>query len=77
MRLAERFRSLGIPVIESYPGAAQDIMGIPRKGAGVEYLRQGLADFGVRGSFVDNTVSHDELDANVGNSRLVLSIGTI
>ena len=34
MRLAERLRSMGIPVIESYPGAAQDILGIPRKGAG-------------------------------------------
>jgi predicted nuclease with RNAse H fold len=32
MRLATRLRRLGIPVIESYPGAAQDIMGIPRKG---------------------------------------------
>jgi len=63
MRLAERFRSLGIPVIESYPGAAQDIMGIPRKGAGPEYLRQGLAEFGIEGSFVENPVSHDELDA--------------
>src|SRR5262249_12826008 len=51
IRLAERFRALGIPVIESYPGAAQDIMGIPRKGAGTEFLRQGLADFGVRGRF--------------------------
>lgn len=63
MRLAERFRAVGVPVIESYPGAAQDIMAIPRKGAGLEYLRQGLADFGIRGSFVDNPVSHDELDA--------------
>src|SRR5262249_16232997 len=50
MRMAARFRSEGIPVIESYPGAAQDIMGIPRKGAGIEFLRQGLVDFGIRGS---------------------------
>jgi len=63
IRLAERFRALGVPVIESYPGAAQDIMGIPRKGAGTEFLRQGLADFGVRGRFESNAVSHDELDA--------------
>lgn len=63
MRLAQRFRSVGIPVIESYPGAAQDIMGIPRKGAGLEFLRQGLADFGIRGSFVDTAATHDELDA--------------
>ncbi len=63
MRLAQRFRSVGIPVIESYPGAAQDIMGIPRKGVGVEFLRQGLADFGVRGPFIRTPVTHDELDA--------------
>jgi predicted nuclease with RNAse H fold len=63
MRLAERLRSAGIPVIESYPGAAQDIMGIPRKGAGAEFLKQGLADFGIKGGFRDHSVSHDELDA--------------
>ena len=63
MRLAARFRSVGMPVIESYPGAAQDIMGIPRKGAGTEFLKQGLADFGIRGRFLEHTVSHDELDA--------------
>ncbi|WP_214470878.1 ribonuclease H-like domain-containing protein [Mesorhizobium sp. dw_380] len=61
IRLAESFRNLGVPVIESYPGAAQDIMRIPRKGAGVEWLKLGLADFGV---ISDLTVaSHDELDA--------------
>ena len=63
IRLAERFRRAGVPVIESYPGAAQDIMGIPRKGAGIEFLRQGLADFGIQGSFVGTAVTHDELDA--------------
>ena len=48
---------------QSYPGAAQDIMGIPRKGAGVEFLRQGLIDFGVDGAFAREMVCHDELDA--------------
>ena len=43
--------------------AAQDIMGIPRKGAGVEFLKQGLVDFGIRGPFVNDDVTHDELDA--------------
>ena len=47
MRLATRLRRLGIPVIESYPGAAQDIMGIPRKGAGEALLKVGLQEFGV------------------------------
>ena len=36
IRLARSLRERGIPVIESYPGAAQDIMRIPRKGAGPE-----------------------------------------
>ncbi len=61
--LAEKFRKLGIPVIESYPGAAQDIMRIPRKGRGVEWLRIGLQDFGISGTFDDDKVTHDELDA--------------
>ncbi len=63
IRLAEHFRSLGLPVIESYPGAAQDIMGIPRKRAGLDYLKQGLKDFGITGEFLDSKVSHDEVDA--------------
>lgn len=63
MRLANRLREMGIPVIESYPGAAQDIMRIPRKGAGQEWLRLGLKEFGVLGAYADGRVSHDELDA--------------
>jgi uncharacterized protein YprB with RNaseH-like and TPR domain/predicted nuclease with RNAse H fold/dephospho-CoA kinase len=63
MRLATHFRALGIPVIESYPGAAQDIMNIPRKRASLEYLKRGLTEFGITGSFLDNDVSHDEVDA--------------
>jgi uncharacterized protein YprB with RNaseH-like and TPR domain/predicted nuclease with RNAse H fold/dephospho-CoA kinase len=63
IRLATLLRSEGVPVIESYPGAAQDIMRIPRKRAGLEYLIRGLADFGVRGNFVRGDVTHDEVDA--------------
>jgi dephospho-CoA kinase len=54
---------MGVPVIESYPGAAQDIMGIPRKRASLEYLKDGLGEFGIQGDFLATTVSHDELDA--------------
>lgn len=63
MRLADRFRKLGVPVIESYPGAAQDIMGIPRKGASLDYLSKGLELFGVKGNYLTEKVCHDELDA--------------
>lgn len=63
MRLAGIFRTKGVPVIESYPGAAQDIMRIPRKGAGIEWLQLGLKEFGITGAFEHEKVSHDELDA--------------
>lgn len=63
IRLAAEFRKVGIPVIESYPGAAQDIMNIPRKRAGLELLEAGLQEFGIKGKFLREQVSHDELDA--------------
>jgi uncharacterized protein YprB with RNaseH-like and TPR domain/predicted nuclease with RNAse H fold/dephospho-CoA kinase len=63
IRLAKYFRSIGIPVIESYPGAAQDIMNIPRKQADMSLLRAGIVEFGIFGEFESQDVSHDELDA--------------
>ncbi len=63
IKLANRFRSMGIPVIESYPGAAQDIMNIPRKRASLDLLSKGLEQFGIEGDFTKLTISHDELDA--------------
>jgi uncharacterized protein YprB with RNaseH-like and TPR domain/predicted nuclease with RNAse H fold/dephospho-CoA kinase len=62
-RLTDQLRHLGVPVIESYPGAAQDILRIPRKRASLEFLKTGLADFGLIGEFLSGEVSHDELDA--------------
>lgn len=50
-------------VIESYPGAAQDILGITRKKVSTEELKQGLIDFGLSGTFADSKITHDELDA--------------
>lgn len=61
--LARRLRQLGLPVIESYPGAAQDILGIPRKRQSIEYLAKGLQNFGITGEYTEKPVSHDELDA--------------
>ncbi|MBN3869512.1 ribonuclease H-like domain-containing protein [Nostoc sp. JL33] len=63
IRLAKYFREKGIAVIESYPGAAQDIMNIPRKKASIELLKIGLSEFGVRGEYTEQPISHDELDA--------------
>lgn len=61
--LANTFRKRGLPVIESYPGAAQDILRIPRKGAGVEWLRLGLQEFGINLKPGSGEAAHDELDA--------------
>ncbi len=58
--LAEKMRKRGLGVIESYPGAAQDILNIPRKNKGVKELASGLAEYGIVGNL---DVSHDELDA--------------
>jgi histidinol phosphatase-like PHP family hydrolase/predicted nuclease with RNAse H fold/dephospho-CoA kinase len=56
-------QSDGAPtVIESYPGAAQDILCIPRKQKGLELLRDGLRRLGLNGNGLD-TRSHDEMDA--------------
>jgi predicted nuclease with RNAse H fold len=48
-------------VIEVYPGGAQDVLGIPRKQQGLERLRAGLENVGVRG--LNDRMSDHELDA--------------
>lgn len=58
--LADKLRQEGLTVIESYPGAAQDILGIPRKSKGKQVLAAALAEYGIKG---DLDISHDELDA--------------
>lgn len=63
IRLAKAFRKRGYTVIESYPGAAQDIMRIPRKKSSLDDLAGGLAAFGVKGPFLSEQPCHDELDA--------------
>jgi len=63
MRLAKAFRKRGYKVIESYPGAAQDIMRIPRKKSSLDDLAGGLQAFGIKGACLDEGCSHDELDA--------------
>lgn len=58
--LTGKLRKQGIPVIESYPGAAQDVLGIPRKGVDEALLALGLNEFGYH---VPQGITHDELDA--------------
>lgn len=63
MRLARQLRECGVRVIESYPGAAQDMLGIPRKKASLHELKWGLSRAGIMGEFLTQNVTHDEVDA--------------
>jgi predicted nuclease with RNAse H fold len=61
--LHETLAGFGKQVVEVYPGMAQDVLQIPRKGQGVDLLRRGLKRAGIRGIPRKRRVSHDELDA--------------
>ncbi|MGE0136065.1 MAG: DUF429 domain-containing protein [Dehalococcoidia bacterium] len=61
--LCERLLAAGEHVAEVYPGMVQDILGIPRKQAGLGGLARGLRRAGVRGLPRSRRVTHDELDA--------------
>jgi len=61
MNLAESLTKREIRTIEVYPGAAQDLWGIPRKQKDVEGLRAGLEGVGL--CSISKGLSHDELDA--------------
>lgn len=61
IRLKAELEKKGLTVIETYPGAAQDILQIPRKGRGLDQLEKGLRSVGIKGLF--DGMSGDELDA--------------
>lgn len=63
IRLADLFRKNGCPVIECFPGAAQDVIQLPRKRTDESLLKKGLTRFGLNGPFKRKNVCHDELDA--------------
>lgn len=63
INLSVRLRKMGYPVIECFPGAAQDILQLPRKRTDVNLLKTGLLRLGIRGDFENRKVVHDELDA--------------
>jgi uncharacterized protein len=63
IRLRDVLEGRELRVVESYPGAAQDLLGLPRKGAGTEVLRQALLAYGFRGDVHRPEITHDELDA--------------
>lgn len=61
IRLREELERQNLKVIETYPGAAQDILDIPRKGCGLDVLNKGLSSFVIKGLTAD--MRGDELDA--------------
>jgi predicted nuclease with RNAse H fold len=63
IKLAGELRRAGVDVIESYPGAAQDILGMPRKKASLQELKWGLSRAGITGDFLTSDITHDEVDA--------------
>ena len=63
MALAAELRAQGLTVIEAYPGGAQDVLGLPRKGDGPERLARALVRFGFSGDVAGRELTHDELDA--------------
>ena len=71
IELSIKLRSLGVPVIESYPGVVQDIIGLPRKQASLTLLKKGLGIFGLKGKFLKENVSHAKVAiANKDNAAL-------
>jgi uncharacterized protein len=61
IRLRKFFEAKSLKVIEAYPGGAQDVLGIPRKGKGIDKLLAGLQELGLAG--LNITMSDHELDA--------------
>lgn len=61
IKVRKRLERKGYKVIEVYPGAAQDILGIPRKRKGLNKLREGLKKFGIKN--IADIKGSDELDA--------------
>lgn len=63
IELSDIFKEQGFKVIESYPGAAQDILWIPRKRVDLEELENALKNIGINIFLSSEKVTHDELDA--------------
>jgi len=63
MSLRASLSARGIEAIESYPGAIQDLLKMPRKQAGLLSLAGALRNYGVDLGKPDDQLTGDELDA--------------
>ena len=61
LALKAKIRAMGFRVVECYPGAAQDVWGIPRQHRDRKGLLAGLRSLGING--VSKAATGDELDA--------------
>lgn len=61
LALKAEIRAMGYRAIECYPGAAQDVWGVPRQHQDRKELLAGLKRLGVRG--LTKAATSDELDA--------------
>lgn len=61
LALKAEIETMGYQVVECYPGAAQDIWGIPRQHHDLKGLLKGLKDLGISG--LTTKMTSDELDA--------------
>ena len=63
MRLRAALEGEGLEVIESFPGAIQDLLHMPRKQQGLPLLAQALRRYGVNLGMSESDLTGDELDA--------------
>lgn len=61
MRLKKRLRNAGLRTVEAYPGASQDLWGLPRQKHDAPALLRGLRRLGMLG--LKKGMTGDELDA--------------
>jgi predicted nuclease with RNAse H fold len=61
MRLRKILEGENFKTIETYPGGAQDVLRIPRKQKGLEKLKIGLENLGIKG--LNSQMSDHEFDA--------------
>lgn len=63
INLRNYFEKKGLNVIETYPGSAQDLLGIPRKGKDHRKLQRALIKQGFIGDVSKREITDHELDA--------------
>lgn len=63
MRLRKKLENSHVEVIETYPGASQDLLGIRRKQHGLKELQESLKKLGCVGDIMMRQLTGDELDA--------------